>query len=150
MLYREIIAVFYEIHTKHKYTVGRAENLWMLKLVVRTVSLRLKRLVSILTPNSCLIRFSQCIARLMTGSQRSDGSATRVHDIFINCSWVATRWQQFSTHLHTNNTQNETKQTIHRTTQKFGESAGRAPPLRVLPWHFPYNWGISMEKPQSR
>jgi hypothetical protein len=34
---------------------------------------------------------------------------------FINCSWVATRWQQFSTHLHTNSTQNDTKQTIHRT-----------------------------------
>jgi hypothetical protein len=39
--------------------------------------------------------------------------------IFINCSWVATRWQQYSTHLHTNSTQNDTKQTIHRTTQKL-------------------------------
>ena len=29
--------------------------------------------------------------------------------IFVNCNWVATRWQQYSTHLHTN--------TIHRTTQ---------------------------------
>jgi hypothetical protein len=38
------------------------------------------------------------------------------YDIFINCSWVATRWQQYSTHLHTNSTQNNTKQTIHRTT----------------------------------
>ena len=27
-------------------------------------------------------------------------------DIFINCNWVDTRWQQYSTHLHTNNTQN--------------------------------------------
>jgi hypothetical protein len=25
-------------------------------------------------------------------------------DIFVNFSWVATRWQQYSTHLHTNNT----------------------------------------------
>jgi hypothetical protein len=41
-------------------------------------------------------------------------------DIFVNCNWVATRWQQYSTHIHTNNTQNDTKQTIHRTTQKFG------------------------------
>jgi len=39
----------------------------------------------------------------------------------LNCKWVATRWQQYSTHLHTNNTQNDTKQTIHRTTQKFLE-----------------------------
>jgi len=29
------------------------------------------------------------------------------------------------------------------------KSAGRAPALRVLPWHLPYNWGKSMEKPQS-
>jgi len=33
----------------------------------------------------------------------------------------------YSTHLHTNNTQNDKKQTIHRTTQKFSKSAGRAP-----------------------
>jgi hypothetical protein len=26
-------------------------------------------------------------------------------DIFINCNWVATRWQLYSTHLHTNNTE---------------------------------------------
>ena len=42
------------------------------------------------------------------------------YDIFINYNWVVTRWQQYSTHLHTNNTQNNTKQTIHRTTQQFG------------------------------
>jgi len=33
----------------------------------------------------------------------------------------------------------DTKQTIHRTTQKFGKSAGRAPSLQVVPWHLPYN-----------
>jgi len=49
-----------------------------------------------------------------------------IYDIFVNCSWVATRWQQYSTHLHTNNTQNNTKQTINRTTQKFGK-------VRVVP-----------------
>jgi hypothetical protein len=27
-------------------------------------------------------------------------------DISVNCNWVATRWQQYSTHLHTNSTQN--------------------------------------------
>ena len=46
-----------------------------------------------------------------------------IYDIF-NCSWVATRWQLFSTHVHTNNTGNVTKQTIHtihRTTQKYIE-----------------------------
>ena len=29
-------------------------------------------------------------------------------DIFVNCSWVDIRWQQYSTHLHTNSTQNNT------------------------------------------
>jgi len=28
------------------------------------------------------------------------------YDTFVNCNWVVTRWQQYSTHLHTNNTQN--------------------------------------------
>jgi len=46
--------------------------------------------------------------------------------IFVNCNWVATRWQQYSTHSHTNNTQNDTKQTIHKTTQKLGR-------VRVVP-----------------
>jgi Ca2+/H+ antiporter len=30
--------------------------------------------------------------------------------IYVNCNWVVTRC---NTHLHTNNTQNDTKQTIH-------------------------------------
>ena len=42
------------------------------------------------------------------------------YDMF-NCNWVATRWQLFSTHIHTNNTGNVTKQTIHKTTQKYIE-----------------------------
>jgi hypothetical protein len=41
------------------------------------------------------------------------------YDIF-NYNWVATRWQKYSIHLHTNNIQNDTKQTIHKTTQKLG------------------------------
>jgi len=32
-----------------------------------------------------------------------------IYDIFLNCNWVATRWQQYSAHLQTNNTQNNTK-----------------------------------------
>jgi len=48
-------------------------------------------------------------------------------DIFINCNLVATRWQQYNTHLHTNNTQNDTKQTIHRTTQLIWEECGPYP-----------------------
>jgi hypothetical protein len=79
----------------------------------------------------------RCVSRndtlSLTPLLRSSINATHNDMIyFINCSWVATRWQQFSTHLHTNNTQKDTKQTIHRTTQKFRKSAGRAPSLRVL------------------
>ena len=74
--------------------------------------------------------------------------------IFVNCKWVATRWQLYNTHLHTNSTQNDSKQTIHRTTQnlriqKFWNSAGLVPTWRVIPWHSPYNWGKSTEKLQS-
>ena len=63
------------------------------------------------------------------------------YDIFVNCNWVVTRWQQYSTHLHKNNTQNDTKQTIHRTTQQFWKRAGRALSWLVIPWHLPYNRG---------
>ena len=31
-----------------------------------------------------------------------------IYDILFNCNWVDTRWQQYSTHLHINSTQNNT------------------------------------------
>ena len=40
-------------------------------------------------------------------------------------------------------------QTIHRTTQQFWKSAGRAPSWAVIPWHLPYNQGNGTETPQS-
>jgi len=43
------------------------------------------------------------------------------YDIFVNYNWIETRWQSYNTHIHTNNTENDTKQTIHRTTQKYIE-----------------------------
>jgi len=30
------------------------------------------------------------------------------YDIFDNCNWVDTRWQQYSTHLYKDSTQNNT------------------------------------------
>jgi hypothetical protein len=42
-------------------------------------------------------------------------------------------------YVHTNNTQTDTKETIHRTTQQFCKSAGRAPSWPVIPWHLSYN-----------
>jgi hypothetical protein len=78
------------------------------------------------------------------------------YDIFVNCNWVASRWQQYATYLkhkqyterhETNNTLNNTK--ILRKTQQFWKSAGRAPTWRVIPRHLPYDWGKSSEIPQS-
>ena len=37
-----------------------------------------------------------------------------IYDIFVNCDWIVTRLQQYSTHLHTNSTQNNTN--YNRTT----------------------------------
>ena len=75
----------------------------------------------------------------------------------FSCNWVDTRWQQYSSHLHTNSTPN-TKNGTYITITKLNThnnkiltslwSAGRAPSLGVIPWHLPYNWGKSTEKPQ--
>jgi hypothetical protein len=58
-----------------------------------------------------------------------------IYNVFIfNCNWVATRWQLFSTHVHTNNTENVTKQTIHRTTQKIHRTAQQLGRVRAVPY----------------
>jgi len=91
--------------------------------------------------------------------------------LFVNCNWVDTRWQKYSTHLHISNTQNNTVENfgwkafwdsnqngqtkindelaayIYRL---IGKSARCAPSLRVIPWHLPYNWGKSWKNPQVR
>jgi hypothetical protein len=54
--------------------------------------------------------------------------------IFVNCNWFATQWQLYCTHLHTNNTQNDRKQTIHRTTQKFWEQHKHFGRVWAVPW----------------
>jgi hypothetical protein len=69
------------------------------------------------------------------------------YNISVNCNWVDTRWQ-YSTHLHTNNTQNKTINNKNNTTNNLtGKSGGRARSLRVIPWHLPYNWGKSTKNP---
>jgi hypothetical protein len=65
--------------------------------------------------------------------------------LFVNCNWVDTWWQQYSTHLHTNNIQDNTvnnltpggsstvhiyTQTIYRTTQ-LTTSVGRLSGIRT-------------------
>jgi len=45
---------------------------------------------------------------------------------------------------------NRQKQYIEQHNSLIRKSADRAPSLRGIPWHLSYNWGKSMEKPQSR
>jgi hypothetical protein len=44
---------------------------------------------------------------------------------------------------------NRHKQYIEQHNSLFRKSADCAPSLRSMPWHLPYNWGESTEKPQS-
>jgi hypothetical protein len=68
--------------------------------------------------------------------------------LFIfNCNWVDTRWQQYSTHLHTNSTQN-TENGTYITIQKEWE-------VRAVPAFASYTLAFSLhlrknyEKPQG-
>jgi hypothetical protein len=54
-----------------------------------------------------------------------------IYVYIFNRSCVDTRWQQYIINLRTNSTHNTEK-------GKFG-NAGRAPSLRIIPWHLPYN-----------
>ena len=65
------------------------------------------------------------------------------YDIF-NCNWVATRWQLFSTHVHTNNAGNVTKQTIHRTTQKIHKTIQELGRVRTVPRFCEFYPGICL------
>jgi len=44
---------------------------------------------------------------------------------------------------------NRHKQYIEQHSSPVRKSADRATSLRDIPWHLPYNWGKSTEKPQS-
>jgi len=44
---------------------------------------------------------------------------------------------------------NRHKQYIEQHISLIWKSADRAPSLRGIPWHLPYNWGKSTENPQS-
>jgi hypothetical protein len=77
----------------------------------------------------------------------------------FNCNCVDTRWQQYSTHLHTTNKRNAENGAyiriktlgIYITIKEFKMnlgSAGRATSLRVITWHLPYKWGRGTENSQ--
>ena len=49
-------------------------------------------------------------------------------------------------HSHTNSTQNTKNETYIAITKCEVWSAGRAPSVRVIPWHLPHNWGKREEE----
>jgi len=72
----------------------------------------------------------------------------------FNCSWVDTRWpvpvvQYTFTNKQSVEQHNRQKQYIEQSISLFRKSADRAPSLRGLSWHLPYNWGKNTKKPQS-
>jgi hypothetical protein len=65
------------------------------------------------------------------------------YDIF-KCNWVDTRWQQYSTHLHTNRTQNNTFDTNNtQNTHKYVHMHDNFLQLRCLGWIAQMNFFIS-------
>jgi hypothetical protein len=93
-----------------------------------------KRTTCHIATNSTVLEFRSKDVYRSPGQQKKRKSrfAYKWYDIFI-CNWVATRWQLFSTHIHTNNTGNVTKQTIHRTTQKIHRAIQQLGRVRVVP-----------------
>jgi hypothetical protein len=85
--------------------------MWTIQLSFLPFFIIRKSLLSYLT----LHITSQFLTRTVQWSSTSFSNMIW-YDIF-NCNWVATRWQLFSTHIHTNNTGNVTKQTIQGTSQ---------------------------------
>ena len=64
------------------------------------------------------------------------------HDIiYLLSASGLTPGDSSTAHIYTQTIHRTTQSTrkIHRTTQVTGKSAGRAPSLRVIPWHLPYN-----------
>ena len=75
---------------------------------------------------------------LLTAIGLSPGGSSAVH-IYTQTIHRAIQNKQYIERYKTNNTYSDTKQTIHRATQQFWKSAGRAPSWLVIPWHLPYN-----------
>jgi hypothetical protein len=61
-----------------------------------------------------LWRLNRCDLRCKSSRSRYVRKTSCFDEIFVGGNWVDTRWQQYSTHLHTNNTQ---KNTMRQNTQ---------------------------------
>jgi len=66
------------------------------------------------------------VYRVLVGKpeeKRQTGRPRRRYMIyFFNCNWVDTRWQQYSTHLHTDSTQNNTMKTEYTEQSKHNNT----------------------------
>jgi hypothetical protein len=74
------------------------------------------------------------------------------YDIYLTATGL-TPGGSSTVHIYTQ-TVHRIKRTEHtqqsKNWKKILGSAGRAPSLRVITWHLPYNWGKSMEKIQTQ
>ena len=57
--------------------------------------------------------------------------------------------EQHNQHKQYKEQHNQHKQYIEQHNSLIRKCADHATSLRGIPWHLPYNWGKSMEKPQS-
>jgi hypothetical protein len=70
--------------------------------------------------------------------------------LFIfNCNWVDTRWQQYSTHLHTNSTQNTENGTDIRIKEKKIGKCGPCPVFASYTLAFTLQLRTNTEKPEK-
>ena len=91
----------------HAETCSRLTNVWYLYILVHVK----------------LVIWIMILIYLLTAIGLSPGGSSTVSTVqYITVQYSTVQYStvQYSTHLHTNSTQNDTKQTIHRTTQQFG------------------------------
>ena len=57
-----------------------------------------------LTPRFSYRLFNDAVNSWCYMARSERGIVNMIYDIFVNCNCVVTRWQKYSTHLHTKNT----------------------------------------------
>jgi hypothetical protein len=85
---------------------------------VRKLAWEVEDDVNFSTKESFLLKINQApeapIAVHILGAMNSQIMKYDIIDIFVNCNWVDTQWQQYSTHLRSNSTQNNTTTLVGR------------------------------------
>jgi hypothetical protein len=123
------------------------------------LSIRIERLFAVWT-NGCINCANFLIYHPTYWDLRSSGILRRTKNLWYdiyNCNWVDIRWQQYSSHLHTNSTQNTqnrtyitiTKLNMHNNKKinEFGK-CGPCPVFASYTLAFALQLRKSTEKPQ--